>query len=54
MKAFTEILRDLAGNTNVLAKDKDMLYNRNSNLNLHAYLFFSKFSNIETVKFPTR
>lgn len=54
MKAFTEILRDLAWKTNVLAKDKDLLYNRNSNLNLHAYLFFSKFKNLDTVKFPTR
>jgi hypothetical protein len=29
-------------------------YARSDNLNLYSYLFFSKFSNIETVKFPTR
>lgn len=30
------------------------LYNKSDNLNLYSYLFFSKFPNIETVKFPTR
>lgn len=29
-------------------------YSRWDNLNLYTYLFFSKFKNIETVKFPTR
>jgi hypothetical protein len=29
-------------------------YARGDNLNLYTYLFFSKFTNIETVKFPTR
>jgi len=29
-------------------------YSRSDNLNLYTYLFFSKFPNIETVKFPTR
>ena len=29
-------------------------YSRNDNLNLYSYLFFSKFNNIETIKFPTR
>ena len=29
-------------------------YSKGDNLNLFSYLFFSKFSNIETVKFPTR
>jgi hypothetical protein len=29
-------------------------YARSDNLNLYSYLFFSKFPNIETVKFPTR
>ena len=29
-------------------------YARSDNLNLYTYLFFSKFPNIETVKFPTR
>ena len=29
-------------------------YSRSDNLNLYSYLFFSKISNIDTVKFPTR
>lgn len=29
-------------------------YSKSDNLNLYTYLFFSKFKNIETVKFPTR
>lgn len=29
-------------------------YSKSDNLNLYCYLFFSKFKNIETVKFPTR
>ncbi len=29
-------------------------YSRTDNLNLYSYLFFDKFKNIETVKFPTR
>jgi hypothetical protein len=29
-------------------------YSRTDNLNLYTYLFFSKFKNIDTVKFPTR
>jgi hypothetical protein len=29
-------------------------YAKSDNLNLYSYLFFSKFKNIETVKFPTR
>ncbi len=29
-------------------------YSKSDNLNLYSYLFFSKFKNLETVKFPTR
>jgi hypothetical protein len=29
-------------------------YSKSDNLNLYSYLFFDKFDNIETVKFPTR
>lgn len=29
-------------------------YAKGDTLNLHSYLFFSQFKNIETVKFPTR
>ncbi len=38
----------------VKAKYKDNFYNRADNLNLYSYVFFDKFENIDTVKFPTR
>ena len=38
----------------VLAQNKDTFYNRSDLLNLYAYVFFDKFENIDTVKFPTR
>jgi hypothetical protein len=48
------LIKNLNWKTNVLAKEKDLFYNRSSNLNLYSYLFFAKFPNIKTVKFPTR
>jgi hypothetical protein len=36
------------------AEELKSFYARSDNLNLYSYLFFSKFSNIDTVKFPTR
>ena len=36
------------------ALETAVFYAKWDNLNLYSYLFFSKFSNIETVKFPTR
>ena len=36
------------------ALETGLFYAKWDNLNLYSYLFFSKFSNIETVKFPTR
>jgi len=38
----------------VQAKYKDDFYNRSDNLNLFSYVFFDKFKNLDTVKFPTR
>jgi hypothetical protein len=38
----------------VNTKYKDNFYNRADNLNLYSYIFFDKFDNIDTVKFPTR
>ncbi len=38
----------------VETKYKDNFYNRSDNLNLFSYIFFDKFENIDTVKFPTR
>ena len=35
-------------------KYKDNFYNRADNLNLFSYIFFDKFKNLDTVKFPTR
>ncbi len=36
------------------AQELASFYSKGDNLNLYSYLFFSKFPNIETVKFPTR
>lgn len=36
------------------AEELRSFYARSDNLNLYSYLFFSKFPNIDTVKFPTR
>lgn len=36
------------------AQELASFYAKGDNLNLYTYLFFSKFPNIETVKFPTR
>ncbi len=36
------------------AMETKIFYSKGDNLNLYSYLFFSKFPNIETVKFPTR
>ena len=36
------------------AQELAKFYAKGDNLNLYSYLFFSKFSNIDTVKFPTR
>ncbi len=38
----------------VEAKYKDNFYNRADNLNLFSYVYFDKFKNLDTVKFPTR
>lgn len=40
--------------SNVKSEFLNKTYNRSDNLNIFAYLYFSKFPNIETVKFPTR
>lgn len=38
----------------IKAKYKDDFYNRSNNLNLFSYVYFDKFKNLDTVKFPTR
>lgn len=45
---------DLWWQTKVKSEELAKFYWKNDNLNLYSYLFFSKFKNIVTVKFPTR
>ncbi len=54
MTHHIEQSKKLWGETLLKAKELASLYSKSDNLNLYSYLFFSKFSNIETVKFPTR
>jgi len=46
--------KELWGMPKLKANELGSFYARWDNLNLYTYLFFSKFKNIETVKFPTR
>ena len=46
--------KDIWWNAKLRALELWSFYARSDNLNLYTYLFFSKFKNIETVKFPTR
>jgi hypothetical protein len=46
--------KELWGMPKLKASELWSFYSRWDNLNLYTYLFFSKFRNIETVKFPTR
>jgi hypothetical protein len=46
--------KELWGMPKLKALELWNFYARWDNLNLYTYLFFSKFKNIETVKFPTR
>ena len=54
IKYLTNKSKELWGMTKVKALELGNFYSRWDNLNLYTYLFFSKFKNIETVKFPTR
>ena len=53
MKAFYESVKTL-WEPKLKAIETALFYAKSENLNLYSYLFFSKFPNIETVKFPTR
>ena len=46
--------KKLWGESKLKSTELWSFYARNDLLNLHSYLFFAKFSNIDTVKFPTR
>ena len=54
MKAFSERIKILWSDWKIKWEELNWKYNRIDNTNLYAYKFFSKFPNIETVKFPTR
>ena len=54
MKYLTEKTKKIGWNAKLKAEVLAKFYARSDNLNLYTYLFFSKFKNIETVKFPTR
>jgi len=55
LEQYKENLKELTWwKFGISAKYKDNFYNRADNLNLFSYVFFDKFKNIDTVKFPTR
>ena len=54
IKYLTTKSKELWGMPKMKAKELGSFYAKWDNLNLYTYLFFSKFKNIETVKFPTR
>lgn len=54
MKHNLEKLKSVWGTAKLKAEELASFYSKGDNLNLYTYLFFSKFPNIETVKFPTR
>ncbi|MDD5770070.1 MAG: U32 family peptidase [Candidatus Gracilibacteria bacterium] len=47
-------IKEIGGEPKLKALEIGSFYAKSDNLNLYSYLFFSKFPNIETVKFPTR
>lgn len=51
---LTKKIKDIWWSARLKALELWSFYSRSDNLNLYTYLFFSKFKNIETVKFPTR
>jgi len=51
---LTKKSKDIWWSAKLRAFELWTFYSRSDNLNLYTYLFFSKFPNIETVKFPTR
>jgi len=54
MEFYNQKLKELSWKTNIQALEKKEFYSRSWDLNLYSYLFFAKFKNIETVKFPMR
>lgn len=54
MKHNLTQVKSVWGTAKLAAQELASFYAKWDNLNLYTYLFFSKFPNIETVKFPTR
>lgn len=54
MKYLSQNIKQKWGLQKIRADELASFYAKSDNLNLYSYLFFSKFSNINTVKFPTR
>mgnify|MGYP003684888795 FL=1 len=54
MKHNLDKIKSVWGTAKLKAEELASFYSKWDNLNLYTYLFFSKFPNIETVKFPTR
>ncbi len=54
IKYLTSKIKAVWGTPKLKALELWSFYAKADNLNLYTYLFFSKFKNIETVKFPTR
>lgn len=54
MKSLMEKSQKIGWLPKLRAQELAKFYAKGDNLNLYSYLFFSKFSNIDTVKFPTR
>jgi hypothetical protein len=54
MEYLAEKTKEIWWPSKLKAEELKKFYWRSDNLNLYSYLFFSKFPNIETVKFPTR
>lgn len=54
MEYFSKKLKNIGWEPKLKALETGLFYAKWDNLNLYSYLFFSKFPNIETVKFPTR
>ncbi len=46
--------KEVWGQTKIKSEELASFYSKSDNLNLYSYLFFAKFKNIVTVKFPTR
>jgi len=54
MEYFFSKIKTISWEPKLKALETQLFYAKWDNLNLYSYLFFSKFPNIETVKFPTR